>query len=49
MALINKVKEKSVLLLEKLKPNLISVCQTCDQGNICIFDSKKHEIKKKKS
>ena len=49
MALRNKVKAKNVLLVEKLKPNLRSVSQTWDQGNIFIFDSKKCEIKKKKS
>ena len=37
----NKIEAKSVLLVEKLKPNLLSVSQTCDQGHIFIFDSKK--------
>ena len=41
----NKIKEKNVLLVEKIKPNLLSLSQTCDQGHICIFDSKKCEIK----
>ena len=45
----NKIKEENVLLVENLKPNLLSVSQTCDQGHICIFDSKKCEIKNKKS
>ena len=49
MALRNKVKEKNVLLVENLKPNLLSVTQTCDEGHICIFDSKKCEIRKKNS
>ena len=38
---------KNVLLVENLKPNLLSVSQMCDQGNICIFDYKKCEIKSK--
>ena len=37
------------LLVENLKPNLLSVIQTCDQGNICIFDSEKCEIKREDS
>ena len=45
----NKIKAENVLLVEKLKPNLLSVSQTCDQGHICIFDSKKCEIRKKDS
>ena len=49
MALSNKVNEKNVLLVENLKPNLLSVSQTCDQGHICIFDSKKWEIMNKNS
>ena len=48
MALRNKVKEKNVLLVE-LKPNILSVSQTCDQGRIFIFYSKKCEIRKKNS
>jgi hypothetical protein len=45
----NKVKTKNVLLVENLKPNLLSVSQTCDQGRILIFDSKKCEIRKEDS
>ena len=45
----NKIKTKNVLLVENLKPNLLIVGQTCDQGNICIFDSEKCEIKKRDS
>ena len=37
----NKIKEENVFLFENLKPNLLSVSQTCDQGHICIFDSEK--------
>jgi len=49
-AVVNsKIKEENVLLVENLKPNLLSVSQTCDQGHICIFDSEKCEIKNKKS
>ena len=44
----NKIKAENVLLVENLKPNLLSVSQTCDQGHICIFDSEKCEIKNKK-
>ena len=40
------VKENNVLLVENLKPNLLSVSQTCDLQHICIFDSKKCEIRK---
>ena len=47
MALRNKVKEKNVSLVENLKPNLLSVSQTCDQGHIYIFDYEKCEIIKK--
>jgi len=43
----NKTKEKDVLLVENLKPNILSVIQTCDQGHILTFDSKKCEIRKK--
>ena len=45
----NKIKAENVLLVENVKPNLLSVSQTCDQGHICIFDSEKCEIKNKKS
>ena len=44
----NKIKAQNFLLVENLNPNLLSVIQTCDQGHICIFDSKKFEIKNKK-
>ena len=36
---LGKDKAKNVLLVEKLKPSLLSVSQTCDQGHSCIFDS----------
>ena len=49
MIIRDKMKDKNVLLVEKLKPNILSVIQTCDQGHICIFDSKKCEIKRKDS
>ena len=42
----NKIKGENVLLVENLKPNLLNVSQTCDQGHICIFYSEKCEIKK---
>ena len=45
----NKIKEETVLLVENIKLNILGVSQTCDQGNICIFDSKKCEIRKKDS
>jgi hypothetical protein len=35
-----------VLLVEKLKPSLLSVSQTCDQGHLCIFESQKCEIRR---
>jgi hypothetical protein len=41
---LGKDKAKDVLLVEKLKPSLLSVIQTCDQGHIFIFDSQKCEI-----
>ena len=44
----NKIKVENVLLVENLKPNLLNVIQTCNQGYICIFDSEKCEIKSKK-
>ena len=47
-AINNKIKAENVLLVEDLKPNLLSVSQTCDQGHICIFDSK-CETKRKDS
>jgi hypothetical protein len=43
----NKTKEEDVLLVENLKPNLLSVSQTCDQGHILTFDSHKCEIRKR--
>ena len=43
----NKIKAENVLLVENLKPNLLSVSQTCDQGHICIFYYEKCEIRKK--
>ena len=45
----NKIKEENVLLVEYLNPNLLSVSQTCDQGNIYIFYSDKCEIREKDS
>ena len=36
---LGKDKAKNALLVEKLKPSLLSVSQTCDQGHIFIFDS----------
>ena len=45
----SKIKAENVLLVENLKHNLLSVSQTCDQRNICIFHSKKCEISKKDS
>jgi hypothetical protein len=45
----NKAKLENVLLVENLKHNLLSVGQTCDQGRILIFDSKKCEIRKEDS
>ena len=44
-----KIKEENVLLVEKLKPNLLSVIQTCDQGHTCFFYFDKCEIRKKDS
>ena len=44
-----KIKAENVLLVENLKPNILNVSQTCNQGHICIFDSEKCEIKNKKS
>jgi hypothetical protein len=38
-----------VLLVENLKPNLLSVSQTCDHGHILVFDSQKCEIRKEGS
>jgi hypothetical protein len=44
-----KVKVENVLLVENTNPNLLNVSQTCDQGNILIFDSQKCEIRKEGS
>ena len=49
MVIRDKIKDENVLLIENLKPNILSVIQTCDQGHICIFDSKKCEIRRKDS
>ena len=49
IAVNSKIKAENVLLVENLKPNLLSVSQTCDQGKIYIFDSEKCEIKKRDS
>ena len=46
---LGKYKAKNVLLVEKLKPSLLSVSQTYDHGHICIFDSQKCEIRRKES
>lgn len=43
----NRTKAKGVLLVEDIKPNILSLSQTRDQGNICIFDFDKCEIQKK--
>ena len=45
----NKIKAENVLLVENLKPNILNVIQTCDQGHICIFYLEKCEIRKKDS
>ena len=45
----NKIKVENVLLVENLKPNILSVSQTYDQGHICIFYLEKREIWKKDS
>ena len=34
-----KNKEENVLLVENMKPNILSVSQNCDQGHILIFES----------
>ena len=46
---IGKDKAKNVLRVENLKPSLLSVSQTYDQGKICIFYSHKCEIRRKNS
>ena len=43
----DNMKYENVFLVKKLKLNHLSVSQTCDQGHICIFDSKKCEIIRK--
>jgi hypothetical protein len=43
---LGKDKAKNVLLVEKLKPSLLSVIQTSDQGHFCIFDSHKCDIRR---
>ena len=46
---IGKDKSKNVLLVENMKPSLLSVSQTYDQGRICIFYFEKCEIRRKNS
>ena len=46
---VGKANAKNVLLVENMKPSLLSVSQTYDQGHIFIFDSKKCEIRRKES
>ena len=46
---LGKAKAKNVQLVENIKPILLSLSQTCDQGHICIFDSQKCEIRKEDS
>ena len=43
----NKTKAEDVIMVENLKPNLLSVIQTCDQVHKLTFDSHKCEIKKR--
>ena len=43
------MKDENVFLVKNLKPNILSVIQTCDKGQICMFDSKKREIRRKDS
>ena len=38
MVLRDKMKTGNVFLVKNLKPNILSVIQTCDQGYICIFN-----------
>jgi hypothetical protein len=40
-------KARNFLLVEDMKPNLLSVSQVCDQGHKLLFESKKCEIRKK--
>ena len=46
---LGKDKAKNVLLVENIKPSLLSFSQTCDQGHIYIFNSQKCEIRKESS
>jgi hypothetical protein len=41
------VERDVTLLVENIKPNLLSVSQICDQGHILTFYSHKCEIRKK--
>jgi hypothetical protein len=43
---LGKDKVRNVLLVNKLKPSLLSVNQTCYQRHFCIFDSQKCEIRR---
>jgi hypothetical protein len=43
---LRKDKAKNVLLVEKPKPRLLSVSETCDQGHFYIFDSQKYDIRR---
>jgi hypothetical protein len=43
---LGKDKARNVLLVDKLKPILLSVSQTYDQGYFCISDSQKCEIRR---
>jgi hypothetical protein len=45
----DRTKVENVLLVENFKPNLLSVSQTCDEGQILIFYSKNCEIRKEDS
>ena len=49
MALRDKMKAENVLLVKNIKPILLSVSQTSDQGHICIFNSNKCEMRRKDS
>jgi hypothetical protein len=42
----NKAKAENVLLVENIKPNLLSVSKTCDQGHILTFYSHKCKIRR---
>ena len=43
---LGKDKDNNVLLVEKLKPSLLSVSQTYDQGHFFIFDSQRCAIRR---